>query len=141
MRDMKNYERLGSRKGNDSVEYFYRNKQTGNAWIMSHSLWANSPGETWMPLDGDCDELLKKWQNKISMYEYATMDFLEGMAGKPSSPQKDFTFKGLEVIEATVKPHSTSAHVGLPKRWTGCRVAVVRLGAMNSTISILELEP
>lgn len=127
MRDMKNYERLGSRKGRDSAEYFYRNKQTDNAWIMSHSLWANSPGETWMPLEGDCDELLEKWKNGESMYEYATMDFLEGMAGKPSSSQKDFSFKGYEVLEKTVKPHSTSAHVGLPVSWTGCRVAVVRL--------------
>ncbi len=40
---------------------------------------------------------------------------------------KTFSFQGHEVIEATVKPHSTSAHVGLPKKWTGCRVAVVRL--------------
>lgn len=40
---------------------------------------------------------------------------------------KNFSFQGFEMIEATVKPHSTSAHVGLPKKWTGCRVAVVRL--------------
>jgi putative transposon-encoded protein len=40
---------------------------------------------------------------------------------------KNFSFQGVEMIEATVKPHSTSAHVGLPKKWTGCRVAVVRL--------------
>lgn len=127
MRDVTKYERLGSRKGRDSAEYFYRNKQTGDAWIMSHSLWANSPGETWMPLEGDCDELLQKWKDHESMYEYATWDFLERMAGKPSSSQKDFFFKGYEVIEKTVKPHSTSAHVGLPVSWTGCHVAVVRL--------------
>jgi hypothetical protein len=133
MRDMKNYERLGSRKDKDSAEYFYRNKKTGNAWIMSHSLWANSPGETWMPLDGDCDELLLKWQNKENMQEYATMNYLEKWAGKPSSSQKDFSFKGYEVLEKTVKPHSTSAHVGLPISWTGCRVAVVRLDEGSDT--------
>jgi hypothetical protein len=127
MRDIKNYERLGSRKGHDSTEYFYRHKQTGQAWIRSHSLWANSPGEDWMPLDGDCDELLQKWQNKENMQEYATLNYLEKWAGKPSSSQKDFSFKGFEVLEKTVKPHATSAHVGLPKSWMGCRVAVVRL--------------
>lgn len=41
--------------------------------------------------------------------------------------KKKFSFEGVEVIECTVKPHSTSAHVGLPKKWIGCRVAVVRL--------------
>lgn len=127
MRDMKNYERLGSTKDRDSAEYFYRQKTTGKPWIMSHSLWANDPGETWMPLEGDCDELFQKWKDHESMYEYATKEFLEGMAGKPSSSQKSFSFKGYEVIEKTVKPHSTSAHVGLPVSWTGCRVAVVRL--------------
>jgi hypothetical protein len=55
------------------------------------------------------------------------MEFLKKMAGKPSSSQKDFSFKGYEVIERTVKPHATSAHVGAPKAWTGCRVAIVRL--------------
>ena len=40
---------------------------------------------------------------------------------------KNFSFQGIEVIEATVKPHSTSAHVGVPKSWTGSRVAIVRL--------------
>lgn len=87
MRDMKNYERLGSRTDSDSAEYFYRHKKTGKAWIMSHSLWANSPGETWMPLEGNCDELLEKWRNKESMYEYATMEFLERMTGNPASSQ------------------------------------------------------
>lgn len=129
MRDMKNYERLGSRKGQDSAECFYQQKDTGQAWIRSHSLWANSPGEDWMPLDGDCDELLLKWQNKENMQEYATMNYLEKWAGKPSSSKKNFSFKGYEVLEKTVKPHSTSAHVGLPKKWTGSRVAVVRLDA------------
>ncbi len=43
-----------------------------------------------------------------------------------TSPRK-IVLEGFEMIEATVKPHSTSAHVGLPKKWTGCRVAVVRL--------------
>lgn len=135
MRDMKNYERLGSRKGSDSAEYFYRQKDTGQAWIRSHSLWANSPGEDWMPLDGDCDELLLKWQNKENMQEYATMNYLEKWAGKPSSSQKDFSFKGYEVLEKTVKPHSTSAHVGLPISWTGCRVAVVRLDEGSESIA------
>lgn len=40
---------------------------------------------------------------------------------------KNFSFQGFEMIEAIVKPHSTSAHVGLPKKWIGCRVAIVRL--------------
>ena len=44
-----------------------------------------------------------------------------------------FSFDGIEMIEATVKPHSTSAHVGLPKRWTGCRVTVVRLDEGSET--------
>ncbi|MGP8322465.1 MAG: DUF2080 family transposase-associated protein [Methanosarcinaceae archaeon] len=30
------------------------------------------------------------------------------------------------MIERTVKPHSTSAHVGLPKSWIGSRVAIVK---------------
>ena len=134
MRDMENYERLGSRKDRDSAQYFYRNKITGQVWIRSHSLWENSPGEDWMPLDGDCDELLQKWQNKENMHEYATMNYLEKWVGKPSSSQKDFSFKGYEVLERTVKPHSTSAHVGLPKGWTGCRVAVVRLDEGSESI-------
>ena len=135
MRDIKNYEQLGSRKGHDSVEDFYRNKQTGNAWIRSYSLWANSPGETWMPLEGDCDDLLQKWKDHECMAEYATMEFLEKRAGMPSSSQKDFSFKGIEVLEKTVKPHATSAHVGLPKSWTGCRVAVVRLDEGSESVS------
>jgi len=127
-RDIENYERLGSRKGHDSVEDFYRQKDTGKAWIRSYSLWANSPGETWMPLDGDCDELLQKWKDGgESMVVYATNEFLEKMAGKPSPSLKSFSFQGLEVIEKTVKPHATSAHVGLPISWIGCRVAIVRL--------------
>jgi len=40
---------------------------------------------------------------------------------------KNFSFSGIEIIEATVKPHSTSAHVGVPKSWISCRVAIVRL--------------
>lgn len=40
---------------------------------------------------------------------------------------KNFSFRGIEVIDATVKPHSTSAHVGVPKSWTGSLVAIVRL--------------
>jgi len=40
---------------------------------------------------------------------------------------KYFSFEGIEVIEATVKPHSTSAHVGVPKSWIGSDVAIVRL--------------
>jgi hypothetical protein len=127
MRDIKNYENLGSRKGQDSVEDFYRNKQTGHIWIRSYSLWANSSGEDWMPLDGNCEELLEKWKNKENMQEYATMNYLEKWTGKPSSSQKDFSFKGFEVIEKTVKPHATSAHVGVPVSWISCRVAVVRL--------------
>lgn len=133
MRDIDNYESLGSIRDRDSAEHFYRHKKTGQAWIRSYSLWANSPGETWMPLEGDCDELLKKWKNNESMYEYATMEFLERMAGKPSSSQKKFSLEGYELIEATVKPHSTSAHIGLPKKWTGCRVAVVRLDEGSET--------
>ncbi len=127
MRDINNYESLGSTRDRDSAEHFYRHKKTGQAWIRSYSLWANSPGKTWMPLEGDCDELLLKWQNKENMQEYATMNYLEKWAGKPASSQKDFSFRGYEVLEKTVKPHSTSAHVGLPISWTGCRVAVVRL--------------
>jgi hypothetical protein len=127
MRNINNYIDMGSRKDRDSAEHFMKQKKTGKVWIRSYSLWENSPGETWMPLEGDCDELLKKWKNNESMYEYATMEFLERMAGKPSSSQKKFSLEGYELIEATVKPHSTSAHIGLPKKWTGCRVAVVRL--------------
>lgn len=40
---------------------------------------------------------------------------------------KNFSFRGIEIIEATVKPHSTSAHVGVPKSWIGSEVAIVRL--------------
>lgn len=40
---------------------------------------------------------------------------------------KNFSFQGIEVIDATVKPHSTSAHVGLPRSWIGSRVSIVRL--------------
>ena len=40
---------------------------------------------------------------------------------------KNFSFQGIEVIEATVKPHSTSAHVGVPKSWIGSKVAIVKL--------------
>lgn len=128
MRNIKNYEKLGSRNNGDSAEYFYQHKKTGVVWIMSHSLWANSPGETWMPLEGDCEELFQKWKRKETMEIYATTGFLERMAGKPSSSQKkDFSFKGYEVIEKTAKPHSTSAHIGVPISWVGCRVAVVRL--------------
>ncbi len=134
MRDIENYESLGSTRGRDSAEHFYRHKKTGIAWIRSYSLWANSPGETWMPLDGDCDELLKKWKDNEPMCEYATMEFLDRVAGKPPSSQKDFSFKGYEVIEKTVKPHSTSAHVGLPISWIGCRVAVVRLDERSESI-------
>ncbi len=46
-----------------------------------------------------------------------------------NSRKKIFSFTGLEVIEKTVKPHSTSAHVGVPKDWIGCSVAIVRLDA------------
>ncbi len=127
MRNINNYIDMGSRKDRDSAEHFMKQKKTGKAWIRSYSLWKNSPGETWMPLDGDCDELFERWKKKRSMYEYATMEFLERMVGKPSSSQKKFSLEGYELIEATVKPHSTSAHIGLPKKWTGCRVAVVRL--------------
>lgn len=76
-RDMKNYERLGSRTDRDSAEYFYRNKQTGKVWIMRHSLWANSPGEEWMPLVGDCEDLLERWKNKENMIDYTTQEYLE----------------------------------------------------------------
>ena len=51
----------------------------------------------------------------------------------PPTHVKEFSFRGCEVIDATVKPHSTSAHVGLPKKWTGCRVAVVRLDEGSDT--------
>lgn len=51
---------------------------------------------------------------------------------------KNFSFQGFEVIETTVKPHSTSAHIGLPKKWTGCRVAVVRLDEGLETINPVE---
>ena len=124
---MKNYENLGSRKGPDSVEEFYQNKLTEQAWMRVYSLWANSPGEEWMPLEGNCEALFQKWQNKENMQEYATMNYLEKWAGEPSFTQKNFFFKGCEVIEKTVKPFSTSAHVGVPVSWIGSRVAVVRL--------------
>lgn len=81
MRDLKNYERLGSRKGKDSAEYFYEQKTTGKAWIRSHSLWANSPGEDWMPLDGDTEELFEKWKRGEVMEEFATMKYLETKVG------------------------------------------------------------
>jgi len=41
--------------------------------------------------------------------------------------KKIVSFEGVEVIERTVKPHSTSAHVGVPISWIGCRVAIVKL--------------
>jgi len=40
---------------------------------------------------------------------------------------QNFSISGHELIERTVKPHSTSAHIGVPKVWIGCRVAIVRL--------------
>lgn len=40
---------------------------------------------------------------------------------------KHFSFQGTEVIDAVVKPHSTSAHIGVPKSWIGSNVSVVRL--------------
>ena len=76
-RNLKNYERLGLRKDNDSAEYFYVHKKTGISWIMHHSLYSNSPGEDWMPLEGDVDELLQKWKNKENMQVYATMEYLK----------------------------------------------------------------
>lgn len=50
-----------------------------------------------------------------------------GWGGKWSGETHEFILHGLECIEKTVKLHSTSAHVGVPRKWTGCRVAVVRL--------------
>jgi hypothetical protein len=47
--------------------------------------------------------------------------------------KKEFSFQGYEVIEKTVKPHATSAHIGVPKSWTGCRVAVVKLDERSET--------
>jgi len=84
---MENYEKLGSRKSQDSAEYFFCQKITGQVWIRSHSLWANSPGEDWMPLDGDCDELLLKWRNKTNMQEYATTKYLEKWGFRPTGRQ------------------------------------------------------
>jgi putative transposon-encoded protein len=52
---------------------------------------------------------------------------LWGWGGKWTGETHEFILHGLELIEKTVKPHATSAHIGLPKSWTGCRVAVVRL--------------
>jgi putative transposon-encoded protein len=60
------------------------------------------------------------------------------MAGKPSSSQKEISFIRYEVIERTVKPHSTSAHIGVPKSWTGCRVAVVRLDEIHQQSNTVE---
>lgn len=41
---------------------------------------------------------------------------------------KQFKFNGLEVLEKTAKPFGqNSAHIGVPKGWIGCRVAIVRL--------------
>ena len=88
-----------------------------------------------MPLDGDCDELFEIWKTGKDMTEYAATYYLEKKrADKPSSSQKDFSFKGYEVLEKTVKPHSTSAHIGLPISWTGCRVAVVRLDEGSNNV-------
>ena len=44
-----------------------------------------------------------------------------------SSIPKHFSFDGYESIDRIVKPHATSAHVGVPKDWIGCRVAIVLL--------------
>ncbi len=74
----------------------------------------------------------KKWSNTFPRHNEeirraATIRLDERGGDNRSTPLKSFSFQGIEMIEATVKPHSTSAHVGLPKKWTGCRVAVVRL--------------
>jgi hypothetical protein len=69
MRDMRNYEKLGTRKTSpDSVEYFYRNIRTGEAWLNSNSLWET--GDHWSNLEGDCDELLLKWKEKENIQIY-----------------------------------------------------------------------
>ena len=45
-----------------------------------------------------------------------------------ANPIRSFTFDGFEFVEKNAKPFGdNSAHVGVPKHWSGCRVAVVRL--------------
>jgi len=81
---------------------------------------------------GELADPEKIWSNTFPRHNEeivraATLRISELGEEKTPSFQKDFSFKGYEVIEKTVKPHATSAHVGLPISWTGCRVAVVRL--------------
>jgi len=40
---------------------------------------------------------------------------------------KDFTFKGIEVLDRTVKSHTNTGYLYLPKSWIGKKVAVVLL--------------
>lgn len=69
-------------------------------------------------------ELIKKFPTIKRM----TKQYWNDLGGESNTtPIKDFSFKGYEMLEKTVKPHATSAHVGVPKDWIGCRVAIVRL--------------
>ena len=81
------------------------------------------------------DDITEEDFNQLSEEAQQKLNVLEGMAGKSSQPPIDFSLKGFELLEKTVKPHSTSAHIGMPISWIGCRVAVVRLDDNNTTDS------
>jgi putative transposon-encoded protein len=82
------------------------------------NVWQSPKQNDYKKIEKYLDEKYPNWRKE---------GLLWGWGGKWTGETHKFTLHGYEVLEKTVKPHATSAHVGLPKNWIGCRVAVIRL--------------
>jgi len=88
--------------------------EDSEAW----NVWQSPKTEHYQKIEKYLDGKYPGWRKE---------GLLWGWGGKWTGETREFSLHGYEVLEKTVKPHATSAHVGLPISWTGCRVAVVRL--------------